>query len=359
MVSSSRPRTLVGLLAAACTLGLAACGGGTPEPADPVTVTAHADVSTDRTVVPTPTLPTVWPLTGVATGEGGVAARAALAVKIENSAEARPQTGLEQADMVWEEVVEGGITRFAAVYQSQVPTEVGPIRSVRPMDAAIVGPMKGIVAFSGGQQQYRDRLTAAGAQIFYMDAGDAGFYRKKGVGPAPHNVYGTPQTWWDGADANRQVPPTSPFSFVRRAEQATAASSGTAAGTLSITMSGYSHPSWTWDAASGTWLRSEGSTAAVSRAGVRLAATNVVVMRVQVVQTDARDPAGNPVPETVLEGTGEALVATGGKTATATWSKGAVDDPVVLTAADGTTVTLAPGSTWVELVPVTGSVTAS
>lgn len=356
MVRPSRPRALVGLLGAAGVLALSACGGA-PEPLDPVTVTSPADVAADRAAVPTPTAPPVWPLTGVVAGDG-VAARAALAVKIENSAEARPQTGLEQADMVWEEVVEGGITRFAAVFQSQVPAEVGPIRSVRPMDAAIVAPMKGIVAFSGGVPEYRNRIAAAGAQILFMDAGDDGFYRKSGVGAAPHNVYGTPQAWWDAADEGHRGAPAQQLTFARTAQQATAAVSGAPAAVLSLSLSGYSHPSWTWDGGSGTWLRSERSGAAVSRAGVRLAAANVVVLRVKLVQTNGRDPAGNPVPETVLEGSGAAVIASGGRTVDATWTKGGVTDPVVLTTADGATVSLAPGTTWVELVPTDGSVTA-
>jgi hypothetical protein len=81
---------------------------------------------------------------------------------------------------------------------------------------------------------------------------------------------------------------------------------------------------------------------------------------VQVVTTRAVDPAGNHVPETVLSGTGQALVASGGRTVTATWSKGAVAEPLALTGADGQPVRLAPGGTWVELVPSgTGAVAVS
>ena len=75
----------------------------------------------------TPAAP-AWPLTGVPAD--AVADRPALAVKIENSVDARPQTGLTAADMVWEQVVEGGITRFVAVYHSDLPPEIGPVRSI-------------------------------------------------------------------------------------------------------------------------------------------------------------------------------------------------------------------------------------
>jgi hypothetical protein len=116
-------------------------------------------------------------------------------------------------------------------------------------------------------------------------------------------------------------------------------------------MSGVSHPQWTWSAPDNRWLRSENTTPAVQADGQRLGATNVVVLRVDVVTTAARDPAGNPVPETVLAGQGAATVASGGKTVAATWTKGGPADGVVLTGADGAGITLAPGSTWVELVP--------
>lgn len=127
---------------------------------------------------------------------------------------------------------------------------------------------------------------------------------------------------------------------------------------MNITMSGYSQPSWTWDGGSGTWLRSEGGTPAVVRSGARLAATNVVVLRVTLVDTGTKDPAGNPVPETVLTGSGEALVASGGKTVKATWTKGAKPEVLKATGTDGQPVSLAPGNTWVEMVPTNGSVTA-
>ena len=71
-------------------------------------------------------------------------------MKIENTPEARPQSGLDVADVVYEEVVEGGITRFWAIFNSHAPDHVGPIRSVRRMDPDIVSPLGGVVAYSGG-----------------------------------------------------------------------------------------------------------------------------------------------------------------------------------------------------------------
>ncbi|NMR18789.1 DUF3048 domain-containing protein [Cellulomonas fimi] len=334
-------------------LTVTACGADTPTV--PTPVTEGPDIAVDKTAPPPPVVPPRWPLTGVAADE--VASRPALAVKIENPREVRPQTGLDQADVVWEQVVEGGVTRLVAVYQSQVPAEVGPIRSVRPMDPAITAPMRGIIAFSGGQPGFVAALRDAGVQTVSHDAGNAGFYRTR-IRPAPSNVFGNPQAFWDQADANHQAPPPEQFAFARRAEQATVTLLGTPAGALNIAMSSYSQPGWTWDAVSGTWLRSESGTAATAASGARLAASNVVALRVDLVDSGTRDPAGSVVPETRLVGTGEAVVATGGKVLTVTWTKSGVGDPLVLTTADGQVVKLAPGATWVELVPNgTGSVT--
>jgi hypothetical protein len=287
-----------------------------------------------------------WPLTGVPVD--AVPDRPALAVKIENSVDARPQTGLDAADVVWEQVVEGGITRFVAVYHSTLPPEVGPVRSIRPMDPAIAAPLGGLLAFSGGVPSYVTAAQDAGLQVLSQDTGAGGFSRTS-TRTAPHNVYAVPQTLLDQADAAHRAAPG--IQFDHAAGSPTAVAEGQPATSLDLTLSGVSHPRWTWSAADGRWLRSEGSAPAVEADGRRIGAANVVVLRVDVVATDARDPAGNPVPETILTGTGRALVASGGHAVEATWSKSGTGDRVDLTGADGDPVELAPGSTWVELVP--------
>jgi hypothetical protein len=315
---------------------------------------AQAATPTSATTPPPPP-PVYWPLTGLESGEMPV--RPALAVKIENSVPARPQTGLGSADMVWEEVVEGGITRFVAVYHSTLPTRIGPVRSVRPMDPAIAAPLRGLLAFSGGQRPFVDAVTEAGLQVVSHDAGSPGFFRLDSR-KAPHNVYAQPATFLAQADAAHQAGPVAQFRFAVAGEQPVAIASGTPATSLVLKLSGVSRPRWTWSAADGAWLRAEGSTPSTEADGSPLKATNVVVLRVAVDNsTGFTDPAGNPVPETQLIGSGEALVATGGHTVSATWTKASVAAPVVLAGGAGWPVTLAPGTTWVELVPTaTGSV---
>ena len=332
-------------------LALAACSPGAAEPTPTAsTVTVDPTITPDKSGAPAPVVVPTWPLTGVA---GDPVVRPALAVKIENTAVARPQTGLDQADVVWETIVEFDVSRFVAVFHSQVPGEVGPIRSVRPMDPPITAPLHGLLAYSGGQPGIVELVQQSGVQS--ITPGSAGIYRIK-TRAAPHNEYGTPQTFWDQADAEHSALPPQQFAFARSLERASAMTAGTPAGSLSFHLSSASDPSWTWDGSS--WLRAEGSSAAFAASGARLSAVNVVAIVAEHPLTGFGAQGGTPVPTYSLVGAGDAVVATGGRTLAVRWQKDAQDAPMRLVAADGSTVRLAPGNTWVELVPAgSGSLT--
>ena len=359
--SIRRPRTnsvrVLGLLGALALTFTAACSSADPQPA-PTPVTEKATIDADKQPVPTPSVAATWPLTGVPI-EGEPVNRPAIGVKVENTSAARPQTGLEKADVVWETIVEFQVSRFVAVYHSQVPESVGPIRSVRPMDWTILKPLNPLLAFSGGQPGIVALTKDAGIQLLSNDAGVKGMARSS-ARPAPHNVYGDMAVFWGLADANHQNSPGEQFGFARTAEEATAVTSGTAASTLSFRLSAASNPTWTWDAASGTWLRSEGSTPAMAASGERLSAVNVVSIVAEHEQTKFKAQGGTLVPTYKLKGEGDATIATGGKTIAVTWKKAAPEDPMRLYLPDGTEALLAPGNTWVELVPQgKGSLTGS
>lgn len=306
-----------------------------------------------------PPEPTRWPLTGVVVG-GDLPERPALSVKVENSVQARPQTGLEEADIVWEEMVEGGITRFNVAYHSVVPEVVGPIRSVRPMDADISGPVGGVLAFSGGVAPYIQAASDAGLQILSNDDGAPGFYRVSSR-RAPHNVYGSGADFLAAADDAHRAPPEQQLSYADDAASSSAVLHGQPAASIDVRFP-RANPGWTWQADGdagrgwppGVWARDESGVPQRSADGDAIGATNVLVLRVEVMMTGARDAAGNPVPETILEGHGVAHVGTGGHVIEATWSKGAARDPLVLKDKGGREVELAPGSTWIELVPTSG-----
>lgn len=333
-------------------LGLTGCGRGgaeEPSPQPTPTATVSAPVTGDRKGPPKPDEPTVWPLTGVGTTK--VKNRPALSIKIENAVVARPQRGLVEADIVWEEVVEGGITRFVATYHSNIPDVVEPVRSVRPMDAAIVAPLDGILAFSGGQGPFIAAVKRAGTQTIEMDIGDAGFSRDPGRA-APHNVIGRPSTFLAQADAHRTVPPPPQFEYARKLGQGTAPQDGKPAREADVRLSPAQRSVWTWDRGSKKYLRSEGSAASVSADGRRHSARNVLVLSTEVFNTNFVDPAGAPVPEHRLArsgGTGTLLSM--GHSVTVRWSKKSLRSPIVLTTWRGGDVQLDPGNTWIELVP--------
>jgi hypothetical protein len=242
--------------------------------------------------------PGAWPLTGV-DAAGADMARPALAVKVENSSAARPQTGLNAADVVWEQVVEGGISRFVAVYHSTLPPTLGPVRSVRPMDPPIAAPLHGLLAFSGGQEPFIDAARAAGLQVVQPETGPG--FSRVGDRVAPHNTYVDPAALLAQADDAHRAPPPAQFGL---GADPTAVAEGTPATELDLELSAIAEPRWTWSANDAAWLRSEGAAPAVEADGARLRTTNVVVLRVDVVDTAFTDSAGTAVPETVMVGDG-------------------------------------------------------
>ncbi|MEG3615993.1 DUF3048 domain-containing protein [Isoptericola haloaureus] len=345
-------------VALALVVALLALGGCSDQPPlEAPTVTVAPDVSRAKIAPPSPPAPEPtpsptpevprWPLTGQRTDK--VPKRPAVAVKIENSPAARPHTGLHRADVVWEQVVEGGITRFVAVYHSDYPDEVGPIRSVRPMDPATVAPMRGLLAASGGIGSYLRNVERRGTQLVINDDGDPGFWRWSGR-YAPHNVYGNVRTFARQADRRRAEPPPAQFRYAPGAKKATARSEGKRARTADVRLSAAQRTTWTWNRGDGAYRRSDNGTPSIS-SGQRVTARNVVLLRMQVSLTSQRDASGARVPKTELVGSGTGRVLSGGRSVAVEWSKKGPRKPLRLTRPNGDPVRLAPGTTWVELVP--------
>lgn len=269
-----------------------------------------------------------------------------LAVKIDNHEDARPQWALNQTDMLYEEMVEGGLTRYVAVFQSTIPADVGPVRSIRPMDPDIISPLGGIVAYSGGQQMFVAMMQAAPVVNISADSSDEFFYRVS-ERDAPHNELLKAQ---DAVAANATVPKPQPqFTFGSAAQ--VAAEPGNPTNHIGLTFSSSSDRSWDWDAANGVWLRSQDGVEDSVHEGGRTQAVNVVTLVVNI------DWTYGIVPKTIMVDSGKAYVSVAGKTIEATWSKASQTDPVVLKGADGSVIKLATGNTWIELLPNTGSVT--
>lgn len=267
----------------------------------------------------------------------------ALAAKIDNHVAARPQVGLDHTDIVFEELVEGGLTRYVAVWFSDVPSEIGPVRSIRPMDPDIVSPLGGVIAYSGGQQRFVDMmLNTPVHNAIHGGADDQFMYRTRSKA-APHNVIvRAPELRAAYTDI---APPAQQFAYSQRAQTASAAAYGAPAAGFDLFFSAKEGRTWRWDVGSGRYLRSQNGAPDLDSAGGQLAATNVVALSVGI------DWSYGDIPKTVMVGSGPAWVATGGKVLQVTWTKTSREAPIQLTNQFGTPVYLAPGNTWVELVP--------
>lgn len=309
------------------------------------------------TPMPTPTYSSTYvtpeptelaPLTGETIPVGSLTAPS-LAAKVDNHPNARPQFGLERTDIVFEELVEGGLTRYVAVWHSDVPSQIGPVRSIRPMDPDIVSPLGGIIAYSGGQ--YRFVVLMQQTNVYNAIHGQADtddlMFRVDGR-PGPHNVLvRAPQL----ISRHLDLPaPAQQFAFSPDVASSSAVLEGKPTASIALRFGSSSAPSWKWNPTSAVWERSQDGAADLDTNGKRLSAVNVVVVRVPV-------SYGLGVPKTELIGSGEAWVSTGGMTIRGTWSKVSQRAPIRLVDGTGTVIQLAPGNTWVELVPQSGSAT--
>jgi hypothetical protein len=339
----ARRKTGLALLAAVI-FTLASCtqGADTDAPS-PTSPTGEVGEDTPAEVV----LGDTAPLTGLPFGDENLN-RPSLAAKVDNHPAARPQLALDRADIVFEELVEGGLTRYVAIWHSDLPPEVGPVRSVRPMDPDIVSPFGGILAYSGGQQRFVEAMlrTPVESAIHGQSNVNDFFYRSPDK-VAPHNVIvRAVELVANFAD---KAPPKQQFVYASDVASATAVTSGDEVAGFTTRFSSFQAPGWEWSGGDGVFLRSQTNGAAdVALSGARIGATNVVsiFVDIQVIQD---------IPTTFLVGSGSGFVATGGYIVPVTWSKASPEAVIELRDLSGQEVTLAPGITWVELLPAPGS----
>jgi hypothetical protein len=310
--------------------GAAACGGDGGD--DEAKVKKTSPETTTTTTAPPP--PPVAPLTGVVDASGALT-RPVLNVKIENSPDARPQAGLELADVVYEEVVEGGITRFLAMYNSIVPDVVGPIRSVRDMDPYIVWPLGGVFAYSGGAPGPDAALREAPVNPVDEGATGTAMFRDGGRA-APHNLFGYGQPLFDRG--GQPAPPPALFNYLAPGETIV----GEPVLSTRVGFQAGYDPTWTYDPPTNTWKRSYGLDPFVTASGVQVAPVNVVVQFIEYPGYSQ----GNTV------GGGDVWVFSGGQLVRGKWLRGVREEITLFVDAAGQPIKLTPGPTWVELVPI-------
>jgi hypothetical protein len=335
---------------------LVGCGNKADE-ATTTPTTGPSGTSAPGTAAPTTTAAPVpvFPLRGIPMDDPVKAQRPALVVKIDNVDEySRPQAGINQADIVFEEKIEGPISRFAAVFHSTDADHLGPVRSGRSTDVAIVSALnRPLYSFSGANEVFIKKLRAAPLIDIGYDIKPNSYDRRQGR-KAPDNVFTTTQRLWELTPPDAGPPPPQ---FAYRAAKA-----AYPAGAVDVPEFGYDFGlgpvgqpvTFTWDAAAGGWARSQKGSPHVDAAGVRITPVNVIVQFTPYHDTGLFDLSNTPVPEALLVGSGDAWVFLDGKAIKATWTKADDAAVTVYTAADGSTIALNPGQTWVALVPTGG-----
>lgn len=329
---SALPASLVVL-----SLVLAGCGGGDDDSGE------KPETSDSPSQSQAPEEPATWPLTGVeaTAGESVELDHPVIVTKIDNSPASAPQVGLGKADLVVEELVEGGITRLAAFYYSQLPGDIGPVRSMRASDIGIVSPVNGVITTSGAAGITIDRINKAGIKFF--QEGGPGFYRNGGRS-APYNLFTSLKKVAKATEDGKDERPADYLPWGAAADLAT----GKPARKLSAHFGSHT-TNWTFKG--GAYVNNNSNAAQ----GDHFQPDTVLVLRVEVVDAGYTDPAGNFVPESKFKGGGVAQVFHGGQVYEGEWAKDKLDSPLTLKAADGSELKVPAGKVWIELVPVDGA----
>lgn len=289
--------------------------------------------------------PTVYysPLTGSKVDTEAVTKQAVTGIMIENSPDARPQSGLKQAGIVYEAIAEGGITRFLALYQEAKPQLIGPVRSVRMYYVDWVAPYNASVAHIGGS-------AAALAEVrngSYRDIDqffNAPYYWRATDRYAPHNVY----TSFEKLDALNSSKGYTSSSFAAWPRQDGKASEAPNAASVDINFSSaLFNTHYDYDKASNTYLRSIGGEDSNDREDGRITPSVVIAMKVNMALVMEDGYRGS----ITTTGTGEAIIFQNGVATTATWNKANRATAIKFTDTNGNEIKLNRGQTWVAAVP--------
>jgi len=337
---------IAGVVAAVIVASVAAVAltGGKHGTRATASTTTSTHASTTTTAAPRPG-GVIAPLTGLRDLTSGSAHRPALTIKVENTPAARPQIGLDQADVIYEEVVEGQITRLLAIFQSRVPAVVGPVRSVRRTDQSVVTPIGGLFVYSGGAAYAIASIKTAPVTLVDETRAGSAMFRDHSR-QAPHNLYARPAQLF--AFGGTPVPPPHLFTY-RTAHQAVP---GVPVTQATVGFGGGYAVSYEWDLVHQAWDRSIFGHTDLLASGVQEAPRNVIVMFVHY-----DGGVGVIGSEANLVGSGDAIVFTAGHEITGRWLRPDRARAAQFVDTAGAVVRLTPGQTWVELAPTGTPVT--
>lgn len=328
-----------------------ATGGDEDETVASTTTTSTSTTTTEATT--TTTSAPAYPLTGLPVDDPATAARPALVVKIDNAEPrtgqgGRPQAGINAADVVYEEVVEGSVTRLASVFHSAGSDPVGPVRSARTTDLLLMAPLnRPLFAWSGANANVARQVNEADIVDVGFDAASSVYFRQSGR-PAPYNLF-TSTPALRGVVADEQRPPPQLFSYRPAGEAVTAGREVAGVRIVFGDGPGSAPVAYDWDRSG--WARSQRGDEHVDADGIRVAPPNVVIRFTPYEEVQCCDAAGFPIVEAQLVGEGEAWVLTGGRLVEGRWSRPSVADTTTYTDASGQPIGLTPGPTWVAIAP--------
>ncbi|MER5467182.1 DUF3048 domain-containing protein [Streptomyces sp. NPDC002935] len=271
-------------------------------------------------------------------GSGRSNVGSVLAVKIDNAPAARPQTGLDAADVVYAEQVEGGLSRLMAVFASTLPKAIGPVRSARESDLELLRQFdEPTLAFSGAQRKLLPLIDDAPLHAQLPGNVSGAWYRGSGKA-APHNLYLRPQQLVDSAPGDAAL--TTGFRFGAAPEGGTPEASRT----VRFPSARFT---FTWSAERKRWLVAMDGTPTVTTDGASVAPATVVVQHVKVRRSRYHDVLGNNSPYTESVGSGTAQVLRDGRAFDAHWTRSGAEDGTRFTTTDGAPMNFARGQVWV------------
>ncbi|HUR17671.1 MAG TPA: DUF3048 domain-containing protein [Acidimicrobiales bacterium] len=341
-------RRALALMAVAALL-LPACSSGDDEKNATGTDGGKAEKPVPTTVAPRPA-----PLTGLILADGSIADRPAVVVKVDNSPTARPQAGLDKADVIIEEKVEGAITRFLAVFHSEDAELVGPVRSVRSTDAPLVSALGGVFAFAGGIPPFVALARSAPVTVI-TEQGNAQAFKLRADKRRPFKTYASTARLRALAGTHDNPPPRL-FEFLASGEVFNPAGAVPATH-ATVIFGGLTKSDWDYDAAAGQWRRSTNGTPHLVEGGSQLAFTNVIVQRTAYRGTRFTDASRSKVDEAVVVGSGDAVILSAGRQVAAKWSKPSATAVTTYTDGTGAPIRLTPGRTWISLPPTAAAIT--
>ncbi|MDH4139304.1 MAG: DUF3048 domain-containing protein [Coriobacteriia bacterium] len=312
----------------------------------PVEVTSAWPEANLERVVDKPASVPRWPLTGLEAASEKAISRRPVSVKIENSPQSRPQWGIQRADVVYETVTEGGITRFNAIFHSDISGEVGPVRSARLSDVTVVPQYGALFAFSGASSTVGARVNSAGIPNLSQDAGVSYPYYRKAGRRGPHNLWMSFGKLLEEAKRRdmRTTADIRAFQFERSSADATVTVTE-----VFVPFSDANRVTWTYDEGSDRYLRvNNGSVHKDAETGKQITARNVVVMRAKY-RVASRDKFGSTTYSIALTGKGQVSVFRDGQRFDGQWVADEKNPPKFVDA-DGNQIKLSPGNTWFQVI---------